>query len=128
MGFRNNCYCSVFQVEPKSDRLTSARISISKKNRNTNEYEVSFSGYVAFAGTECAAKAAQLKPEDGHPVRIKLLEVDVCNTYDKEKKVTYWNPYVYSFEDADAQPQISPADMMAVTEQGIEGDEDSLPW
>ena len=37
------------------------RLSISKKNRATGEYEQDFSGFVMFVGTACAKKAAALK-------------------------------------------------------------------
>lgn len=129
MGFRPGAYASLWTVEPKSDRMTSGRISITRKNKNTGEYETSFSGFVGFAGTACASQAAKLKPTDTHPVRIKLGDVDVSNTYDKEKRVTYWNPLVFSFELADeAGSQNSMDDMLAVAEAGVDGDTDGMPW
>ena len=52
---------------------------MSRKNKNTGEYETDFSGYVGFVGTVAAKKAAQLKEKD----RIRLGDVDVTTKYDK---------------------------------------------
>ena len=71
-----------------------ARISISRKNKQTGEYEEDFSGFVSFFGTAAAKKAATLKERD----RIKLGDVDVRSKYDKAKNITYYNFNVYSFE------------------------------
>ena len=78
--------------------MTSVRISINRKDKNTGEYVQDFGGYVSFIGTACADKAAKLKPKD----RIKLGDVDVNNRYDAERKVTFTNFNVYSFEMADS--------------------------
>ena len=83
--------------------MTSVRVSINRKDKNTGEYVQDFGGYVSFIGTACADKAAKLKPKD----RIKLGDVDVNNRYDKERNQTYTNFNVYSFEMADA-PQSAP--------------------
>ena len=75
MGFRTGAYAMVWSVEPKTDTWTKARISISRKNKTTEEFEQDFSGFVDFSGTASAKKAAALKPES----RIKLGDVDVTN-------------------------------------------------
>ena len=97
MGFREGAFATVWQVEQKNDRWTKLRINISRKNKDTDEYEQDFSGWGDVFGTAAAAKAAKLKEKD----RIKLGGVDVTNSYDKDKKVTYWNPKVFDFEMAD---------------------------
>lgn len=51
-----------------------------------------------FVGSACAAKAAKLQKG----ARIKLGDVDVTTRYDAEKKETYTNYKVFSFEDPDA--------------------------
>ena len=81
MGFRVGSYCKVWQITPKSDVNTQLRISISKKNKQTGEYEQDFSGFVACIGKAAAKKAAGLKEGD----RIRLKDVDVSTTYDKAK-------------------------------------------
>lgn len=97
MGFRNNSYAVVWSTETVSDTLTKGRISISRKNKQTGEYEQDFGGFVSFIGSACAKKASQLKEKD----RIKLGDVDVSNKYDKERNTTYTNFKIFSFELAD---------------------------
>ena len=94
MGFRKESYATIWNVEPVSDTYTKARISVSRKNKQTGEYETDFSGFVSFVGTVAAKKAANLKEKD----HIRLGDVDVTNRYDKEKKVTYTNFKVFSFD------------------------------
>ncbi len=97
MGFANKSWAKVWTIEPKSDTLTRCRISTSRKNRTTDEYEQDFGGYVGFAGTAAAKKAAGLQEGD----RIRLGDVTVTNRYDKERNITYTNFNVFSFETAD---------------------------
>ena len=94
MGFRTGAYCTIWEVTPKRDTITNARISISRKNKQTDEYEQDFGGYVSFMGTASAQKAAGLKRGD----RIKLGDVDVTRRYDSVSKVEYTNFNIYSFE------------------------------
>lgn len=102
MGFRTGTYAKIWETREKSGTCTEARISISRKNKQTGEYEQDFSGWVRFVGTATAASALKLKEGDS----IKLGDVDVSNRYDKEKKVTYTNFTVFSFEtDGAAAPK-----------------------
>lgn len=94
MGFRKDSFATVWSVEAVSDTLTKGRITISRKNKQTGEYETDFSGFVSFVGTAAAKKAASLKEKD----RIKLGDVDVTNRYDKEKNTTFTNFKVFSFD------------------------------
>lgn len=95
MGFRTGSWAKVWEVRPtKSSGVTELRISISKKNRDTGEYEQDFGGYVRCAGTACAAKASALKEGD----RIRLGDVDVTRRYDKEAQKEYLNFTVFSFD------------------------------
>ncbi len=96
MGFRSGAYATIWQVEPVSNTFTKARISISRKNKNTGSYETDFSGYVSFSGTTAASKASGLKEKD----RIQIGDCDTRSKYDAEKKMTYYNFIVYSFEMA----------------------------
>lgn len=82
MGFRTGAYAKVWEVTPMSDTSTKVRLSVSRKNKQTNEYEQDFSGFVLAIGTAAAKKAACLKEGE----RIKLGDVDVTTKYDKEKK------------------------------------------
>lgn len=98
MGFRTGAYAKVWAVEPKSDVNTKIRISISVKDKQTEEYRQEFSGFVFCLGSVAAKKAANLKEGD----RIKLGDVDVSTNYVKETKTTYYNFRCFSFEMADA--------------------------
>lgn len=124
MGFRSNTWCKIWSVKPISSTLTSARISISRKNRQTDQYEQDFGGYVSFVGTACAAKALRLREGD----RVKLGDVDVTNRYDKEKNTTYTNFNVFSFE-VDGEQPAPQAPQDNPTEGFIpEPDTDDLPF
>lgn len=98
MGFRAGSYAKVWEVTPMSDTSTKLRISISRKNKQTNEYEQDFSGFVMAIGSAAAKKAAGLKEGD----RIKLGDVDVSTKYDKEKKISYTNFKLFSFEQEES--------------------------
>lgn len=97
MGFRNNTFATVWEVKPQNEKRTKVRISISRKNQESGEYENEFSGWVDFYGTATASKAARLKEKD----RIKLTSVDLSNRYDKQQNATFWNPKCFEFEMAD---------------------------
>lgn len=94
MGFRTGAYAKVWEVTPMSDTSTKVRMSVSRKNKQSGEYEQDFSGFVLAIGTAAAHKAAGLKEGD----RIKLGDVDVSTKYDREKKVTYTNFKMFSFD------------------------------
>ena len=94
MGFRTGAWAKVWEVTPMSDTSTKVRISVNRKNKQSGEYEQDFSGFVLAIGTAAAHKAAGLKEGD----RIKLGDVDVSTKYDKDKKITYTNFKMFSFE------------------------------
>ena len=97
MGFRSGAFCTVWDITPQSGTMTKGRVSVTRKDKQTDQYVQDWGGFVAFMGTACAGKAAKLKTKD----RIKLGDVDVTNKYDPVKKVTYTNFNIYSFEMAD---------------------------
>lgn len=98
MGFRTGAFVTVWEVESVGDTRTKARVSISRKNKQTGAYDQDFSGYINFIGSACAAQALSLKEKD----RIKLGDCDLSTWYDKEKKITYYQPKVFSFEKVDS--------------------------
>ena len=125
MGFRTNSYCTIWEVTPVSDTMTKARVSTSRKNRKTGEYETDFSGFVAFLGTAAAQKAARLKEHD----RIRLGDVDVTSSYNKERKITYTNFNVYSFDMADdVKGSAKPANQHTVDDGEIDDSDPRLPF
>lgn len=96
MGFRTGAFATVWSTESKGN-VVKVRISTSKKNKQSGEYETDFSSFVNFVG-EAGKKASLLKEKD----KIKIGDCDVTNSYDKEKKVTYTNYAIFSYEMADA--------------------------
>lgn len=127
MGFRKEAFATIWSVESTSDTLTKARISISRKNKQTGGYDTDFSGFVRFVGTAVAKKAAGLKEKD----RIRLGDVDVTNKYDKEKNVTYTNYKIFSFEtqneiDGGSRNTESPEPKKPVDDGEV--DDDRLPF
>ena len=93
MGFRVGSYCKVWEVDQKSDKLTSLRISISTKNRESGEYEQVFGGYVACIGTAAAQKAARLKQGD----TIRLGNITSRTKWVAAQKKEYRDDNIYSF-------------------------------
>ena len=129
MGFRTKAYATVWQVNPKTDTLTSVRISISRKNKQTGQWDTDFSGYASFIGTANAKKALTLKERD----RIRLKDVDVTQKFVKQGEngegKTYTNFNVYSFETQEEIEAQNSAPADPVPPQAYEGEpEDSMPW
>lgn len=97
MGFRTGAYAKVWEVTPMSDTSTKLRISVSRKNKQTGEYEQDFSGFILCIGSAAARNAMKLKEGS----RIKLGDCDVTTKYDAQKKITYTNFKLFSFETED---------------------------
>lgn len=124
MGFRSKNFCTVWEVEAISDTNTKARISTSRKDRQTGTYETDFSGFVNFIGSVAAKKALSLKAKD----RIRLGDVDVTTKYNAEKNVTYTNYKIFSFEtqkEIDDAANEDPAPTKAVDDGEVD---DKLPF
>ena len=118
MGFRNNAYAKCWSIEPGKGNFTKVRMSISRKNKNTGEYEQDFSGFVMMIGN-AHAKCSQLKEGD----RIKLGEVDVSNHYDKERNREFIDYKCFSFDIEADTPAPSPSDP-----DPVEDSEDEAPF
>lgn len=99
MGYRTGAFCRCWEVRPGNGNWTKVRLSISRKNRDTGEYEQDFSGYVMMIG-QAHAKAQKLREGDN----IRLGDVDVTTTYNKEQKREYVNYKCFDFDMADAVP------------------------
>lgn len=98
MGFRTGAYAKIWEVTPVSDTTTKLRMSISRKNKQTGEYEQDFSGFVMCVGTAAAKKASCLS----EGARIKIGDCDVSTRYDREKKISYTNFKLFSFEEEES--------------------------
>ena len=130
MGFRTGAYATVWEITPKTDGFTQIRISTSKKNKETGEYETDFSGFVAVFGRPAAGQAAKLKERD----RIVLGDLDVTTTYVKDTGKNYTNYAMYSFKMASQNNNNqfdnthSVADPEPVIGNEPEEDDTALPW
>ena len=138
MGFRTGSYAKVWEVRPRSATMTELRISISRKNRESGEYEQDFGGYVRCVGTACASQATALAEGD----KIRLGDVDVTRRYDKEAQKEYTNFTIFSFKKddgtmpaADQQRAVNVAaqapaavNTAAYDPAAPEGDTDELPF
>ena len=126
MGFRQNGFMTVWSVEPsKSGTTTQVRLSSSRKNKQTGEYEQDFSGFCTFIG-DAHKNAAVLKERE----RIRLLECDVSTVYDREKRAEKVFYKVFSFECLDQTQPSSPSQKLPRRATAFEGemDEDDLPY
>ena len=104
MGFRTDAYAKVWAVENKGN-YSVVELSTSKKNKTTNEYETDFSGkFVRFIGT-----AHNQVQGVTRGTSIKLGNVEVTNSYNKETKTAYTNFLVFSFEIPDGNNNSKPA-------------------
>ena len=122
MGFRTGAYAKVWEVTPISDTSTKVRMSVSRKNKQTGEYEQDFSGFVLAIGTASATKAARLKKGD----KIKLGDVDVSTKYDKEKEVTYTNYKMFYFDIEGESGEPAEAPQLVVDDGEV--DDSRLPF
>ena len=123
MGLKTNCYATTWEKKPyPSGKATDVRISVSKKNKQTDQYETEFSGWCRFAGT-ANQKAASLVERS----RIKITDFEVTNRYDKEKGTTYTNVTVWDFEPqtnhTGGQTAAAP-----VPQAAAPSDDDTLPF
>lgn len=99
MGFSNDKFAKVWSVEDKGN-YSICQLSVSKKNKETNNYEVEFQdSYVRFVGTAHKDISNMDIPENG--LSIKITSCDVTNRYVKEKKQLYTNYVVFGFEIPD---------------------------
>ena len=128
MAFRNGAYATCWGIDPKTDSITTVRLSTSKKNKETGNYDTDFSGFVGFCGSACASKAATLKERD----RIKLKDVSVTSKYDKEKNKTYTNFNCFDFDIENNMStqsnNVNDPSVMSEDFMRIEGDEEGLPF
>jgi len=134
MGFRQDAYAKVWKVEDKGN-YSVGQVSVSKKNKNTNQYEVDFSdGFVRFVGQAHEdIKDVQI-PEKGYSIQIK--SCDVSTNYVREQNKTYVNYVIFSFESQDNKSSSTKASKKsedaAPTQDEPEGfaavEDDDLPF
>lgn len=127
MGFRNGAYAKVWEVTPKSEGMTKVRLSISYKNKETEQYEEKFTSSVMFVGQACASKAAKLTIGD----RIQLLMTDVDSPKDEATGKRFYVFKCSDFAMSDApggtqRAQVPPAVLQTVDSGDL--DDSRLPF
>lgn len=129
MGFGVNCYAKIKEVVEKHDNYSVCKITVTKKNKLTNEYELQFSAHCRFVGN--AHKSVPMADQ-----RIKITSCDVTNCYkDKDGKLQFTkNPQyvVFGYElqesqGASANVPYNPYDN-GVNFEDLSSDDSSLPF
>ena len=122
MGFRKDAYATVWEISPMSQSMTKVRLSISRKDKQTGNWETDFSGFVAFVGAKNAELAAHLNAKD----KVKLGDIDVTTKYDKDKKTTYTNFACFNFEMANGSGSSVESAAEAAVEKAIDQAEEII--
>lgn len=129
MGFGVNCFAKIKEVVEKHDNYSVCKITVTKKNKLTNEYELQFSAHCRFVGN--AHKSVPMKDQ-----RIKITSCDVTNCYkDKDGNLQFTkNPQyvVFGYElqesqGASANVPYNPCDN-GVNFEDLSSNSDDLPF
>ena len=96
MGFRAGARAKVWSLERQSN-YTSLRISISRKQKDSDEYIQDFGGFISLVGT-AHKQGADIKEGD----IIKIGDCEATTYYNKETGVTRYSFTVFNLEDADS--------------------------
>ena len=129
MGFGVNCFAKIKEVVEKHDNYSVCKITVTKKNKLTNEYELQFSAHCRFVGN--AHKSVPMADQ-----RIKITSCDVTNCYnDKDGNLQFTkNPQyvVFGYElqesqGASANVPYNPYDN-GVNFEDLSSDDSSLPF
>lgn len=129
MGFGVNCYAKIKEVVEKHDNYSVCKITVTKKNKLTNEYELQFSAHCRFVGN--AHKSVPMKDQ-----RIKITSCDVTNCYkDKDGNLQFTkNPQyvVFGYELQESQGASAPMPYNpydnGVNFEDLSSSEDTLPF
>ena len=135
MGFKNNAYATLWAnkstqvVVEKYEKYAVASITTSRKNTSTNQYEKDFAGKVRFIGNAFTKiKELRLAEKD----RIKLLEVETTNRYDKESGQNFINYICWDFEIVNNQKPSEPNKVDIIESDSNDpfgnADDDNLPF
>lgn len=122
MAFKASCICTLWANKQTGKVVTAyegksyvdIRVSTSKKNKQTNQYETDFSGNVrCFGHAKEVLESVVLNEKD----KVKLLEVEVSNHYDPTKRTTYTSFTCWDLELVDPstkapkQPEVVGGDL-----------------
>ena len=123
MGFHTGCWMKVWEIRA-TEPVTVLRVSISRKNKKTDQFEEDFTGFVRLVGS-AADRAAEVQVGD----RIKAGFCDVTTRYDKENKKSYTNFSIVEVEELHHSGEGSSSAASApVAAKETEEDEGELPF
>jgi hypothetical protein len=121
--------CTFWKVQRVADngKTCDVQISVSKKNKQTDQYETDFSGFVKFCGENMVKLAQSLQEKD----KIDIDSFELTNKYDKEKKVTYYNVSVFAakkheWDDNGGSKKVTGNEDFMKVEDNL--DDESLPF
>lgn len=108
MGFRQGAFARIWSVNDEG-KYSTANVSVSRKNKETNKYDIEFSDrYVRLVGSAHeAAKELKLPtrgefdPRYDKGVSVKISSCDVTNNYDARTEKLYTNYVIFGFEIPD---------------------------
>ncbi len=129
MGFSSGSFAKIKEVVEKQPHYTVCKVTITKKNKLTNEYELQFSAHCRFVGN--AHKSVPMKDQ-----RIKITSCDVTNCYkDRDGNLQFnKNPQyvVFGYElqeskDTPTPQQFNPYDN-GVHFEDLSSDSSDLPF
>ena len=109
MGFRTNSYMRIWE-EVRRDttnpvpKWVTVRTSISRKNKETGQYDQDFSGYVSLVGAACTEYLNRLQ-QAPLPFNVKLGDIDCRSYYNKDTKQSRYDFTVFSFAPENQQGQ-----------------------
>lgn len=110
MGFANGRYATAWtdrntnKVLNIFEKYAEVQLTTSKKKKD-GTYDTDFSGRCRFVGKSFEKiRRIDLREKD----RLKLLEVETTNRYDKEKKTSYNTYIVWDFETVENRQPTAP--------------------
>ncbi len=126
--FSEGNYAHIWELEDKG-KYHEARMSTSRKNSQTGEYEQDWSSF----GVILVATAHEQAKNLDTSKNVRIGRCGVSNKYDKEKKITYTNYVIFNFEDENSnsggsntqKPQKPKDDFMNIP---ASIDDDELPF
>ena len=142
MGFHEGAFATVWEITNQGDNFSKVRLSISRKDKKSDEYVTDFNGFVGLVG-EANKKLGLIDSalSSGDRCRIKIGACDVTNKYNKDEGREYTNFTMFDFEMSDGatqsdnkkpakttkkKAQVKPAAL--ADEESSEEDDENLPF
>lgn len=97
--FSAGSFAKLWEIRKREEKYTDIRISTSRKNKDTGEYEQDFGDFARLVG-----KAHEAAEDLNDGDRFKIIKCGVENRYNKEKKVTYYNFVIFEIEPVESEP------------------------